>query len=129
MTKHLGIKIARPLDQVYSFLMQPANFPKWATGLVGSLHALGDGNWRIETPAGPMKVRFSEVNSLGILDHWLETEDGDTIYVPIRVIANQGASEALLTLFQRSGMADDEFARDAEWVMRDLRGLKELLER
>jgi hypothetical protein len=46
----------------------------------------------------------------------------------MRVIANGMDSEVMLTLFRVPGMSDEKFAADAQWVMRDLNRLKELLE-
>ena len=37
-------------------------------------------------------------------------------------------AELIFTLFQREGMSDDEMARDAAMVIRDLKALKALLE-
>jgi hypothetical protein len=46
----------------------------------------------------------------------------------MRVIANGTGSELIFTLFRLSDMADEKFAEDAEWVLRDLNALKRLLE-
>lgn len=32
VTRHLGITIARPFEQVYGFLKEAGNVPKWASG-------------------------------------------------------------------------------------------------
>ena len=54
---HLSVSIARNAELVYEFLSDPANFPKWASGL-GTLSRV-DGLWVAQTPDGPMQVRFS----------------------------------------------------------------------
>jgi len=46
----------------------------------------------------------------------------------MRVIANGTGSEVIFTLFRLPEMTAEDFARDAEWVERDLRALKALLE-
>jgi hypothetical protein len=46
---------------------------------------------------------------------------------PLRVLADGSGSEVVFTLFQRD-MTDDEMARDAGMVARDLAALKALLE-
>ena len=75
-----------------------------------------------------MKVRFTERNSFGVLDHYVIPELGVEVYIPLRVIANGTGSELIFTLFRLSDMSDEKFAADAEWVMRDLNALKSLLE-
>ena len=129
VTKHLGVTIARPFEQVYTFLKEPENFPKWASGLGDSLVSAANGTWSIQTPAGRMQLRFTTDNEYGILDHWLLTEEGDTIYVPLRALKHPSGTEVVLTLFQLDGMTEEEFERDAAWVARDLRALKQLLEK
>ena len=123
----LSVSIARSAEQAYDFLSVPENFPRWASGLAGSLRRI-DGAWVAETPNGPMKVRFSERNAFGVLDHWLSAQPGVEIYIPMRVIANGGGCELVVTLFRLPGMTDEKFAADAEWVMRDLAAAKRVLE-
>jgi hypothetical protein len=126
-SRSLGISIGCSLDRAYEFLRLPENFPKWASGLAGSLRK-SDGGWVAETPEGPMKVRFSERNAYGVLDHWVFPMSGDPVYVPLRVVANGSGCELILTLFQLPGVAEGKFAADADWVMRDLKAAKALLE-
>ncbi|MCW3475220.1 SRPBCC family protein [Limobrevibacterium gyesilva] len=124
----LGIGIARPLAEVYAFLAEPGNFAKWASGLGHSFHRIGDGEWRAETPMGPMTIRFTAPNPYGVLDHDVIPETGGAMHNPMRVVANGDGSEVVFTLFQRPGVSDAAFARDADWVRRDLLALKTLLE-
>jgi hypothetical protein len=84
--------------------------------------------WVAETQQGPVRIRFSERNGFGILDHWVSPEPGLEIHIPMRVIPNGDGCELVFTLFRQPGMSEEEFAADAEWVMRDLTVLKNLLE-
>ncbi|MBX6374836.1 MAG: SRPBCC family protein [Acetobacteraceae bacterium] len=126
--RHLSTGISRPFAEVYAFLAEPENFPKWASGLGHSFRHLDGMEWLAETPMGPMRVRFSERNPYGVLDHTLLPEDGEPMHNPMRVVANGDGSEVVFTLFRRPGMSDADFARDADWVLRDLQALKALLE-
>ena len=67
-----------------------------------------------------MKVRFTERNRFGVLDHAVMPEPGVEVYIPMRVIANGTGSELLFTLFRLSDLSEEKFAEDAEWVLRDL---------
>ncbi|MFJ5370461.1 SRPBCC family protein [Bosea sp. CER48] len=126
--RHLGIGIERPVEEVYAFLAEPVNFPRWAEGLGHSfVHAEGM-TWLAETPMGAMRVLFSEPNRHGVLDHAVIPEHGPAMHNPMRVVPNGDGSEVVFTLFQREGMSDDELARDAAMVVRDLKALKALLE-
>jgi len=125
--RRLSIAINRVAAEAYEFLSAPENFPRWASGLAGSLRQVGE-DWIAETPEGRALVRFSERNAYGVLDHSVTLPRGVTVYVPLRVVARGDGCELVLTLFRRPGMSDEKFAADADWVMRDLGAAKRILE-
>ena len=125
--RRLSIAIDRAAAEAYEFLSAPENFPKWATGLAGSLRKVGE-DWIADTPEGRAVVRFSERNAYGVLDHSVTLPRGVTLYVPLRVVPKGDGCEVVLPLFRRPGMSDESFAADAEWVMRDLGTAKRILE-
>jgi hypothetical protein len=126
-TKQLSISIRVNAKEAYKRLWRPESFPKWASGLAGSLEKTRS-EWIAQTPEGPAKVRFSERNALGVLDHWVYPPGGGEIYIPLRIIANGDGCELILTLFRQPGMSAAKFAADARWVARDLAAAKKLLE-
>jgi hypothetical protein len=130
---YISIGIARAADAVYEFLHQPVNFPLWASGLASGLRraadAAADANeWIAAGPEGDVRVRFASRNGYGVVDHLVILPDGQRISIPLRVIANGTGSDVVLTLFRLPAMSDEIFARDADWVRRDLARLKALLE-
>jgi hypothetical protein len=125
--RQLRIAIGRAAAEAYDFLSRPENFPRWASGLAGSLCKDGE-DWIAETPEGRAVVRFSERNAYGVLDHAVVLPRGVTVYVPLRVVSKGDGCELVLTLFRRPGASDAQFAADAEWVMRDLATAKKILE-
>lgn len=127
-SRTISVRIARPWRDVYDFASAPENIPLWAPGLGKSLEKV-QGEWVAEGPDGPVKVRFAARNGFGVLDHYVVPRPGVEIYIPMRVIANGTGSEVVFTLFRLSGMTDEMFARDAAWVERDLKALKQLLEK
>lgn len=104
VARTLSVSLARSPADVYAFVSDPTNLPRWAAGLDPSL-----------------PIRFAEKNAFGVLDHWVTLPDGAVVYVPVRVIANAEGSELLFTLF-------DAPADDVATVERDLQALKTLLE-
>ena len=104
--------IERPALEVYNFISDARNLPKWASGL-----------------GAAVKVRFVERNKFGVLDHFVANGSGPEVYVPMRVFPNGDGAEVLLTVFRQPGMSDEKFAEDTQWVRRDLEALKELLEK
>jgi hypothetical protein len=126
--RHISVSIDRPPDEVYSFVSNPENLPKWATGLGGSIKEV-NGEWIADAPMGKVKIKVAEENKFGILDHEVVLESGVTINNPMRVIANGKGSEIFFTLIRQPGVSDEKFAQDAQWVEKDLKILKGLLEK
>lgn len=123
----ISISIQRDWREVYDFACIPENFARWASGLATSLHKEG-GQWIADGPDGRLKVRFTPRNEFGVLDHYISLPSGAEIYMPLRVIANGTGAELTFTLFRQPGMTGEIFVRDAEWIAKDLRALKALLE-
>jgi len=126
-SRNLSVTINRNVKDVYDFVCVPENFPRWASGLGKSLQRVG-GVWLAETREGAVRIRFSGRNEFGVLDHWVSPKPGVHIHVPMRVIPNGSGCELIFTLFRLPDMSDETFAADAEWVLRDLTTLKNLLE-
>ena len=126
--RHLTVAIDRHPAEVYAFARAPGNLASWAAGLAGSITRLDDGTLRAESPMGTVEVRFAAANTLGVLDHDVTLESGETIHNPLRVLPNAQGSEVVFSLFRRPGVTDAELERDAAAVARDLAALKRLLE-
>ena len=125
-SRQISVSIDTNAALAYAFLSEPMNFTQWASGL-GALHK-SNGQWIAETPDGPMRLRFSENNAFGVLDHWVSPQAGAEIYIPMRVVANGAGCELIFTLFRQPGMTQEKFEADAAWVERDLLAAKKLLE-
>lgn len=125
--KTVSVSVDRDWRAVYEFTVRAENLARWASGLGAGLVKQGE-EWRAEGPDGPIRIRVSAPNALGVADHWVITASGAEIAVPIRVMPNGSGAEVALTLFRQPGMTDEIFARDAAWVARDLVTLKSLLE-
>ncbi|MEW6312427.1 MAG: SRPBCC family protein [Pseudomonadota bacterium] len=126
-SKTISVSIQCPPPQVYQFSANPENLPQWASGL-GTAITIIDGTCVAQTSQGVVKIRFAPPNDFGILDHYVTLPSGQEIYAPLRVIANGTGSELIFTLFRQVEMSAQQFHDDAEWAMRDLTTLKQLLE-
>ncbi len=126
---HIRTYIARTPQDVYAFASDPRNLPRWASGLAGSEVAKEGDEWIMEAPFGKVRVKLAEQNSFGVMDHDVTMESGVTVHNPMRVVPNGEGSEFLFTLIRQPGMSDEQFVKDKKAVEKDLRALKDLLER
>lgn len=90
--QHISTSINRPFDTVYTFVSNPENLSKWASGLSGTIEKR-DGEWIADAQMGRIKILFAEKNKFGIVDHEVILESGVTMYNPMRVIAIGTGSE------------------------------------
>lgn len=124
----LSISVMRSARELYDMIWMPEAFPRWASGLSrGGLEREGD-RWKATGPDGAVRIRFSERNSFGVMDHWVDVGPGPVVYVPLRIVENGEGSEVMLTLFRQPGMSAETFAADEALVLRDLSALKSLAE-
>jgi Polyketide cyclase / dehydrase and lipid transport len=127
--KHISVSINRSAAQVYEFASNPENLPNWAAGLSGSIRKVNNDDWIAESPMGTVRVKFTETNKFGILDHDVTLPSGVKVYNPMRVFPNNDGRELVFTLYRRQDISDQEFAEDARSVEKDFAKLKTLLEK
>ncbi|GES48510.1 polyketide cyclase [Rhizobium sp. NBRC 114257] len=122
------VSIARDWREVYDYASRPENMPFWASGLASGLTQDGD-DWIAEGTLGTARVRFAPPNDFGVIDHWVTLESDLQVYNALRVVPNGDGCEVMFNVLQLPGMDEAKFAADAAHVMRDLKTLKELMER
>jgi len=126
-SEHISVVIKRDAADVYGFVVQPENLPRWAAGLAQS-DVRRDGDVLIaDSPMGEASFRFVPRNDLGVLDHDVTLPSGEVVTNPLRVLAHPDGAEVIFTLRQLS-LTDAEFDRDAGVVRADLFRLRDLLE-
>ena len=126
-SRTLSASIDCPPGRVYEFVANPENLPRWATAFCRSVRR-SEAGWIVETPDGPVGIRFVAPNELGVLDHYVSLAPGVEILNPMRVVPNGAGSELIFTLFQLPGTSEERLAEDVKLVERDLRTLRHVLE-
>jgi hypothetical protein len=127
-SRTITVRIDRPFDKAYEFLVDPVNWNQWALGLGKNIRRSPDG-WIADDNGGIAKVQFTPRNTFGVVDHTVTRASGQSVYIPMRLIVNGTGCELLFTLFREPNMSDAQFASDAGFVRRDLNRLKALLEK
>ena len=128
LSKTISIPIYRPYHEVYEYLVEPRNFPSWASNLGPDFEQVGEHDWATTTRTGRVILRFAPRNDYGVLDHQLIIEGKPPISTPMRLIENDDGCEIIYTQFQRVGMTLEAFASEVEWVTSDFEALRSLLE-
>ena len=123
----IHFSIARPVDDVYAFLVDPKNYPRWAA-VEGGMAQLRANEWLTRTAFGDRIVRFTEPNAYGVLDHALYAKGEEPLVMPMRVVANGGGTDLMFLFIRRDDMSDEQFKSTIEWVTTDLLTLRSLLE-
>ncbi len=118
--------LAPPQDAI-AFLADMNNWKTWAPW-VRSVRRSSARDWTLDTDAGPMKVRFVERNSLGVLDHEVTLASGVTVLNAMRVVANGSGSELVMVVLQSPGASTEEFERDVQAVRDDLARITQVAE-
>lgn len=126
-TRHLGVRISRPAEDVYAYAADPANLPHWAAGVSSSVD-LVDGHWYSESDLGRVEIAFTETNPYGVLDHVVRLPSGESVLNPMRVLADGAACDVVFTVRRRPDMSDANFERDCAAVAADLDSLRVLLD-
>lgn len=125
----VSVGIAMPAEEVYRYVRDPAELPKWAAGICKSV-TVKDGVWHVDTGTelGTVRFAFCADNAFGVLDHTVTFSSGRSQLNPMRVLANGEGAELMFTVFQTEGMSDEAFVKDVQAVTRDLKTIKMLLE-
>lgn len=128
-SSHISTSIAAPAADVYAFVANAENLPRWAAGLSQSTVTRDGDGWVVDSPMGRVFVRFAPLNSYGVVDHHVTLPSGEVVYNPLRVVANDRGCDVVFSLFRRDGMSDEEFVDDARRVQADLDELRRLFEK
>lgn len=112
--------------QLFAFLADPGNLPKWAVGFCRAIRQDGD-RWMVQTPQGEVAVRYVTHPSLGIIDFLLSPGPGIEMTAYSRVLPNGDGSEYIFTQFQAPGMPDDVYEAQVRALKEELVVLRALM--
>jgi hypothetical protein len=124
---HLSVVIERPWREVYEFVSDPRNLPRWAAGLAGGEVRREVSQWSMSSPMGRVLVSFVPANDLGVVDHTVTLPTGESVLNPLRLPLGEDGCEVVFTL-RRGSMSESELAEDAAAVRADLERLREVCE-
>jgi hypothetical protein len=125
ITKTVSINV--PVSSVFRFLVNPANWPRWAIVNIQSIAPAAGAWWDMVTPGGPARLRLRPHEALGILDHDFQAPEARWT-VLARVVPNGDGCEFIMTFFQPPSWSREFFEQQLTLVEKELATLKEIME-
>ena len=128
-SRTLTVQIARPVKEIYAYLLDPANLAGWT--LVENGRPMPDAGplvWSFEGPRGAVIVSFTPANPFFVLDYTLSMAGQVAHSAHVRLIPNGEGTVLTHTSVQQPLTSDAAFASEEEWMQSDLLVLKSLLE-
>jgi hypothetical protein len=105
----LAVSISAKREEVFEYLADPANLPRWAVGFARGVRRDGD-TWIVETAQGDVPIRIVTNSDVGTIDSYMTVAPGTEHVAYSRVVPNGAGAEYIFTLFQGPGMSDETFA-------------------
>jgi Polyketide cyclase / dehydrase and lipid transport len=122
-----SVTIAAAPEQVWAFVADGANLPRWAIGFAKSARPDRSG-WIVSTTQGEMLVTIAADKGSGTVDFRMEPAPGVVATAYARVMPNGEGAEFVFTQLQQPGVPDEVFDQLAAAVGHELVALKALLE-
>lgn len=128
-TSTQSITIEATPDDVFAFVANPANLPKWAIGFAKRIHQ-AEGAWIVTTASGAeVTIRHDANAEFRVVDGYMSPVPGvEMLGGAQRVVPNGDGAEYVFTMFQPSGMPDEVFELQIAELGRELVVLKAHLE-
>lgn len=123
-TEHVTINVDH--RQLFAFLAEPRNLPKWAVGFCEAIRREGE-RWLVHTRQGELAIRYVTHPGMGIIDFYVSVAPGTETAAFSRVLPNGDGSEYVFTQFQTPGMPDDVFEGQVRALREELVVLRALM--
>ncbi len=108
--------VSVPRDNVFEFLSNIENIPKWATKFVKKL-SLVNGKYKALTPVGEVFIRLDADQKAGLIDIYAGPTEKDMTPAYMRIISLPGNSTAVMfTFFQYDSTPDAVWDIFCEWI-------------
>jgi hypothetical protein len=122
-TISLTVTAPAPKEEVFAFLAEIENLPKWATEFCQELKVV-DGAYKVVSPGGELFIEYQSNPTTGVIDIFGGPTREEMGLFPMRVVPLPGGvSAVLVTMFQPPNTSDEVFRHQAESLQRELNAL------
>src|SRR3954451_13397117 len=119
--------INRPRPEVFAFINEIGNLPKWATEFAREIKVV-DGDYKVITPDEELFISFDSDAARGVIDMRVGPTREELAIFPVRVFSlPNGATATTMTLVQTPDIDDTVFAQQIEQLKGETENLRRLL--
>jgi hypothetical protein len=124
-----AITIDAAANEVFAFVIDPENLPRWAVGFCRAIRRDGEAadRWIVTTAQGDLPIRYVINPAFGVIDFYLSSAPGVEAGVFSRVVPNGEGAEYVFTQFQALGMPDEVFQGQVHALVEELHVLRSLI--
>lgn len=122
----VSVRISAPADQVFHFLADVENLPRWATEFCDRVELEADG-WVAHTQQGPLCFRIVADPGTGVIDMWSGPAPDQMSVYPVRVLGMaDGTALVSFTFLQSADVSDALYERQYHALLVEMQGLARL---
>jgi hypothetical protein len=128
-----AVTIEAAANDVFDFVADPENLPRWAVGFCRSIRrdreagAGASERWIVTTAQGDLPIRYVTDRELGVVDFYLSPAPGAEAAAFSRVLPNGDGTEYVFTQFQARGTPDVVFEGQVRALVEELQVLRSLI--
>jgi hypothetical protein len=116
--------LAAPKEQVFDFLSQVENLPRWATEFARDLR-FEDGKAIVVNGLGEFHFSIEADPVTGVIDMYAGPSEDQLSLFPTRVVGLPGGTSAYsFTMFQAPGMPDELFELQYQSLLREFDNIR-----
>ena len=118
--------VSAPKDQVFGFLSNIENLPKWSTQFVKKI-IKADGKFKAVTPIGEVFIRFEVDQKAGTIDIYAGPTEKQMTGAFLRVVPLSASSTGVtFTFFQYPDVDDKTWQVFCEWIKIEVGNIKKI---
>ena len=123
--RSVAITLDAPAEQVFEYLSNVENLPRWATEFARELRSR-DGRWFVVNGLGEFQFVLEADEASGVIDMYAGPSEEELALFPTRVVPLPGGRSAFtFTMFRGPGMAEDLFEAQYASLQRELLNVRE----
>src|SRR6266516_1990146 len=112
-----------PKEEVFDFLSQVVNLPKWASEFARELK-YEDGKAKVVNGLGEFYVSIDAHSETGVIDIYAGPTESELALFPTRVVALPTGSAFSFTMFQGAAMPEELFESQYQSLLREFENIE-----